>query len=96
MRVTAYCIWLCGIGFPQGYKKRHYMNEQQREARRQELLKQTLFYKGEESCPETIAQGCLYWDYDNYWGGGREPVTMEDVRQFCDKYKQTYNELQKK
>ena len=143
MRVTAYCIWLCGIGFPQGYKKRHYMNEQQREARRQELLKQTLFYKGEESCPETIAQGCLYWDYEslwvrweleqdegylrtvhwfqteiqkdqppypsvpvglqeifasriNYWGGGREPVTMEDVRQFCDKYKQTYNELQKK
>jgi hypothetical protein len=29
-----------------------------------------------------------------YWSGGREPVTMEDVRQFCDKYEQAYAELQ--
>ena len=111
------------------------------EERRQELLAQTLFYKGEESCPETIGQGCLYWDYEHawvnwemeqdegylrmvnafltgiqkdqppypsvpvglqaifasrisYWSGGREPVTMEDVRQFCDKYVRTYSNIQ--
>ena len=117
-------------------------NEAAREERRQELLKQTLFYKGEEECPEEKWQGGSYWDYEhvwvqweleqdegylrtvewfqtevqkdlppypsvliglqaifasriNYWGGGREPVTMDDVQQFCRKYEQTYAERQK-
>jgi len=117
-------------------------NEAAREERRQELLKQTLFYKGEEDCPEEKWQGGSYWDYEhvwvqweleqdegylrtvewfqtevqkdqppypsvptglqaifasriNYWGGGREPVTMDDVQQFCRKYEQTYAEIQK-
>ena len=110
----------------------------QNTARRQELLKQTLYYKGEEDYSEapyvTDGQSASYWDYErvwvrweleqdeeylrtvhwfqteilkdqvpypsvpvglqaifasriNYWSGGREPVTMDDVRQFCDKYK---------
>ena len=114
------------------------------EERRQELLKQTLYYKGEKDCQEALnvtdGQSAGYWDYEslwvrweleqdeeylrlvhwfqteiqkdqppypsvpvglqaifasriNYWGGGREPVTMEDVRQFCNKYKQTYDEV---
>lgn len=35
--------------------------------REQELLKQTLFYKGEEDCPEEIGRGCNYWDYERVW-----------------------------
>jgi hypothetical protein len=30
----------------------------------------------------------------NYWNGGREPVTLKDVHQFCDKYVQAYAEVQ--
>ncbi len=30
----------------------------------------------------------------NYWGGGREPVTLKDVHQFCDKYLQAYAKVQ--
>ena len=115
--------------------------EQQREKRKQELLKQTLFYKGEEECPEAIGQGGTYWDYErvwvrweleqdegyirmlthfltqlqkdqpvydsvplglqaifasriSYWGGGREPVTLEDVHEFCRKYEQVFADIQ--
>ena len=113
------------------------------EARKQELLKQTLFYKGEEDYDGAIyvrdGQSCGYWDYErawvnwelehddhylrivqsfrtdilkdqpacegipvglqaifasriSYWSGGREPVTMDTVREFCDRYKRTYEE----
>ena len=113
------------------------------ESRKQELLKQTLFYKGEEDYDGAIyvkdGQSCGYWDYErvwvrweleqddeylrivqsfrnnilkeepacegipvglqaifasriSYWSGGREPVTMDTVREFCDRYKRTYEE----
>ena len=119
--------------------------EQQREQRKQELLAQTLYYKGGEDYSEspsvTEGQSVSYWDYEslwvrweleqdegylrlvhwfqtevqqdqplypsvpvglqaifasriNYWSGGRELVTMEDVYQFCRKYEQTYAEVQ--
>ena len=30
----------------------------------------------------------------NYWNGGREPVTLKDVRRFCDEYVQLYAQIQ--
>ena len=114
-------------------------------SKEQELLTQTLFYKGEEDCTEspyvTDGQSAGYWEYEslwvrweleqdeeylhlvdwfkreilqdqqpypsvplglqaifasriNYWNGGREPVTLKDVHQFCDKYVQAYAEVQ--
>ncbi|MBO4666118.1 MAG: hypothetical protein J5612_04525 [Paludibacteraceae bacterium] len=113
--------------------------------RKQALLAQTRFYKGEADYDEaphvTDGQSAGYWDYEhvwvrweleqaeeylrlvdwfkrevlkdqalypsvpvglqaifasriNYWGG-REPVTLEDVYQFCHKYEQKYSEVQK-
>ena len=111
------------------------------EGRYHQLLKQTLFYKGEEDCPEAIGQGCNYWDYERvwvrweleqadeyirlftyflthiqqnqpiypsvpiglqaifysrlaHWAGPGDTVTLEDVHQFCRKYKQAYSDLQ--
>ena len=105
--------------------------------RRRELLKQTLFYKGEDACPEEFGEGSCYWDYErlwvrweleqdeqyiailrhfltdivqnnpvhegvpiglqaifasriSYWDGGRSPVSLEDVHEFCRRYEQTY------
>ena len=104
---------------------------------REQLLAQTLYYKGEEDYSEspyvTDGQSAGYWDYEHvwvrweleqdegylrtvhwfqteilkdqppypsvpvglqaifasrisYWSGGREPITLEDVYQFCRKY----------
>ena len=117
----------------------------QNAARRQELLKQTLYYKGEKDCQEALnvtdGQSAGYWDYESvwvrweleqdeeylrlvhwfqteiqkdqppypsvpvglqaifasrisHWSGGREPVTLKNVYQFCDKYMQAYAKLQ--
>lgn len=114
-------------------------------SKEQELLTQTLFYKGEEEYSEAQnvfdGQSSLYWDYErvwvrweleqdeeylhlvdwfkreilqdqqpypsvplglqaifasriSHWSGGREPVTLKDVHQFCDKYVQAYAEVQ--
>ena len=114
-------------------------------SKEQELLTQTLFYKGEEDYSEAQnvfdGQSSLYWDYErvwvrweleqdeeylllvdwfkreilqdqspyssvpvglqaifasriSHWSGGREPVTLKDVHQFCDKYMQAYAEVQ--
>ena len=76
-----YCHW--GYTDPDGFRKwythaYHPEIEQQeaarakeREERKQELLKKTLFYKGEDTCPEAILAmngmcGC-YWDYERVW-----------------------------
>ena len=106
----------------------------------EELLKQTLFYKGEEEYPEALYDCSNYWDYErvwvrweleqdegyirmvnhfvteiqkdqpvydtvpiglqaifysriSYWGGGREPVTLKDVHEFCRKYEQAGRKL---
>ena len=111
---------------------------------REQLLAQTLYYKGEEDFTDspyvTDGQSASYWDYEHvwvrweleqdegylrtvkwfqteilkdqapypsvpvglqaifasrisYWSGGREPVTMEDVYQFCRKYEQADRQL---
>lgn len=116
------------------------------EQRKLELLKQTLFYKGEQDYNEAPnvfdGQSACYWDYErlwvrweleqdeeyirtlnhfvtqlqknqpvypsvpiglqavfasriSYWDGGRNPVTLDDVHKFCDKYLQAYAEVQK-
>jgi len=31
----------------------------------------------------------------SYWDGGRNPVTLDDVHKFCDKYLRAYAEVQK-
>ena len=115
------------------------------EQRKQELLQQTLFYKGEEDYAQAPyvfdGQSAGYWDYESlwvkweleqdedylrtvhwfqteilkdqplypsvplglqaifanrisYWSGGRNPVSMEAVSQFCKKYQQTFHEAQ--
>ena len=111
-----------------------------------ELLAQTLYYKGEEDCPEALyvidGKSSLYWDYEHvwvrweleqddeylrlmdwfkreilqdqapypsvplglqaifasrisHWAGPRDIVTMDSVRQFCDRYTQAYADVQK-
>ena len=45
--------------------------EQQRELRKQELIQQTLFYKGEEDYQNspyvTDGMSACYWDYEHVW-----------------------------
>ena len=111
---------------------------------REQLLAQTLYYKGEEDFTDspyvTDGQSASYWEYESlwvrweleqdenylrtvhwfqteilkdqapypsvpvglqaifasrisYWSGGREPVTMDDVYQFCRKYEQADRQL---
>ena len=47
------------------------MSENEREERRQELLKQTRYYKGEEDCTDspyvTDGQSAGYWEYESVW-----------------------------
>lgn len=40
-----------------------------------------------------IGLQAIFYSRIAHWNGGREPVTLEDVHQFCQKYEQTFTEL---
>ena len=50
---------------------------------------QTKIQKDEPLYPSVpIGLQAIFASRISYWSGGREPVTMDDVRQFCLKYEQ--------